>query len=126
MPRRALTVCNVPGCPEFTDSGRCEDHRREAEQRRGTARERGYGTAHTRRFRAAVIARDPQCVCTTPGHGHNGPCHQPSKHADHHPLSRRELAAQGLNPDDPQHGRGLCHGCHSRETAQHQPGGWHA
>ncbi|RPE27300.1 holin [Kitasatospora cineracea] len=117
MPRRALTVCNIPGCPEFTDKGRCEDHRREAEQRRGTARQRGYGTTHTRRFRAAVLARDPQCTL----------CGQaPSVHADHHPLSRRELAAQGLDPDDPAHGRGLCHSCHSRETAQHQPGGWHA
>jgi 5-methylcytosine-specific restriction protein A len=48
----------------------------------------------------------------------------PSQHADHHPLSRRELVERGLNPDDPKHGRGLCHAHHSSETSQHQPGGW--
>jgi 5-methylcytosine-specific restriction protein A len=47
-------------------------------------------------------------------------------HADHWPLSRRQLAAQGMNPNDPKHGRGLCTPCHSRETARDQPGGWNA
>jgi 5-methylcytosine-specific restriction protein A len=47
-------------------------------------------------------------------------------HADHWPLSRRELTEQGLDPDDPRHGRGLCARCHSSETARHQPGGWNA
>lgn len=116
MPRkRALTVCSIPGCPELTDTGRCTTHRAEAEARRGTARQRGYGHRHEKRFRAGVLRRDPICVL----------CRQrPSKHADHHPLSRRELVEQGLDPDDPAHGRGLCHSCHSTETAQHQPGGW--
>jgi 5-methylcytosine-specific restriction protein A len=45
-------------------------------------------------------------------------------HADHWPLSRRELVEQGLDPDDPKHGRGLCTSCHSRSTAREQPGGW--
>ena len=113
--RRAYAVCSVPGCPEFTDSGRCEDHRREADQRRGTARQRGYGTRHETQFRAVVLARDPVCVL----------CKQaPSRHADHHPDSRRELAAAGRDADDPRYGRGLCGPCHSSETAQHQPGGW--
>lgn len=114
--RRALTICSVPDCPEYTDGGRCQDHRREAELRRGTARQRGYGRGHLR-FRAAVLARDPVCVL----------CQQrPSQHADHHPLSRRELVEQGLDPNDPQRGRGLCQPCHSSETAVHQPGGWNA
>ena len=116
MPRRTgWRVCSTPGCPEFTDQGgRCADHRAEAEQRRGTARQRGYGKGHETRFRPAVLARHPVCVlCGT----------KPSVHADHHPLSRRELVARGLDPDDPKHGRGLCQQCHSRETAQHQPGG---
>jgi 5-methylcytosine-specific restriction protein A len=46
--------------------------------------------------------------------------------ADHWPLSRRELAERGMDPDDPAHGRGLCHGCHSKETAINQPGGFNA
>lgn len=116
-PRTRITVCTVPGCPEYTNrGGRCDGCRAEAEQRRGNARQRGYGRQHERRFRPAVLARDPICVlCGT----------APSVHADHHPLSRRELVQHGLDPDDPKHGRGLCSSCHSSETAKHQPGGWH-
>ncbi|MEV4437499.1 holin [Streptomyces sp. NPDC049577] len=114
MPR-GYTICTVPGCPEYTQRGRCDEHRREAEQRRGTARQRGYGSRHEIRFRRRVLARDPVCVlCGT----------APSVHADHHPFDRRELVARGLVPDDPQYGRGLCGPCHSRETARDQPGGW--
>lgn len=116
MPR-AMAVCSMPGCPEFTQGGRCDEHKREAERQRGSSTRRGYGASHRRRFRAAVLARDPVCVL----------CRQaPSRHADHHPLSRRELETAGAEPDDPRHGRGLCGPCHSRETAQAQPGGWHA
>jgi 5-methylcytosine-specific restriction protein A len=114
--RRALTVCSVPGCPTLTDTGRCPEHRAEAERARGTARQRGYGRQHEQRFRPAVLARDPVCVLCQKA---------PAAHADHYPLSRRELVAAGLDPDDPRHGRGLCGPCHSRHTAQEQPGGWH-
>ncbi|AUS34616.1 hypothetical protein C1M55_28210 [Rhodococcus qingshengii] len=38
--------------------------------------------------------------------------------ADHHPLSRRELIVQGLDPNDPHHGRGLCKRCHDSHTAK--------
>jgi 5-methylcytosine-specific restriction protein A len=115
--RRAGTVCSVPGCPQLTDAGRCAQHRAEAEQRRGTARQRGYGGAHETRFRPGVLAKHPTCVLCRAA---------PSVHADHWPLSRRELLDRGLDPDDPAHGRGLCGPCHSRETARHQPGGWNA
>jgi 5-methylcytosine-specific restriction protein A len=124
--RTGWRVCSTPGCPEFTQGGRCEDHRREAEAKRGTAKQRGYGGQHLTRFRPAVLAKDPTCVCTEEGHGHPGPCGQPSKHADHWPLSRRELVEQGADPNDPKHGRGLCHSCHSKETATLQPGGFSA
>lgn len=126
--RRALTICSVPGCPEYTDQGgRCDQHRQEAEQRRGTARQRGYGSGHASRFRPAVLARDPACVC--PGcpscqPAEARPCAARSAHADHWPMSRRELVAARLDPDDPQHGRGLCQPCHSHHTATEQPGGW--
>ena len=117
-------VCSVPRCPEFTQHAKCAEHRREAEQQRGSARQRGYGREHTTRFRPGVLAKDPTCACTTEDHGHGRPCGQPSRHADHHPRSRRELEAAGLDPNDPQYGRGLCGPCHSSETAHHQPGGW--
>ncbi|MFJ9628081.1 holin [Streptomyces sp. NPDC101175] len=119
-------VCSVPRCPEFTQQSKCDNHRREAEQQRGSARQRGYGREHETRFRQPVLQRDPCCVCTAMDHGHTGPCRQPSVHADHWPYSRRELVAAGMDPDDPQYGRGLCGPCHSSETAQHQPGGWNA
>jgi len=115
--RRAPSVCSTPGCPELTTGGRCTTCTAAAEQRRGTSAERGYGTAHRTQFRAAVLRRDPECVL----------CHaRPSRHADHYPRSRRELADAGLDPTNPAYGRGLCGPCHSQETAQHQPGGWNA
>lgn len=125
MPRRAgWRVCSTPGCPQYSQGGRCADCRAKAEAKRGSARRRGYGRGHEQQFRPGVLARDPVCVCTEVGHGHVDPCGRPSVHADHWPTSRRELVAAGLNPDDPKHGRGLCGPCHSSETAQHQPGGW--
>lgn len=111
----AKKVCNVHGCPTLTDGApRCDTHTRAADRARGTAAQRGYNAAH-RRFRDAVLARDPWCrLCRT----------APSTVADHYPLDRRELQARGLDPNDPTHGRGLCHRCHSSETARLQPGGW--
>lgn len=116
MPR-ALKVCSVAGCPELCESGRCDVHRRAADQARGTATERGYGVAH-RAFRRAVLRRDPICVILG--------CFQFATVADHYPLSLRELRERGLNPYEPSRGRSLCAECHGRETAKHQPGGWNA
>lgn len=112
----AKRVCNVHGCATLTDgAGRCDDHARAAERTRGTAAQRGYDHQHRTRFREGVLARHPWCtVCHT----------EPSTVADHWPLSRRQLVDQGHDPNDPAHGRGLCHDCHSSETAKHQPGGW--
>jgi 5-methylcytosine-specific restriction enzyme A len=115
--RRAAKVCSRPGCPNLTQAGRCGDCRAQAERDRGSPTDRGYGHDHRTRFRLAVLARDPVCVL----------CHQqPSRHADHHPIDRRNLVAQGLDPNDPGRGRGLCGNCHSRATAANQPGGWNA
>ncbi|MER6531170.1 holin [Streptomyces sp. NPDC001508] len=118
-------VCSTPGCPEYTQQGKCDAHRRAAEQRRGSARQRGYDRQHETRFRRPVLQRDPNCVCTDEAHGHSNPCGQPSRHADHYPQDRRALVAAGLDPNDPKHGRGLCTSCHSKSTAAEQPGGWH-
>lgn len=125
--RGGWRICSTPTCPEFTEGGgKCDDCRRKAEHKRGTARQRGYGKQHEQRFRPAVLTRDPHCVCTEQAHGHGPRCGQPSQHADHWPLSRRELVDAGLDPDDPKHGRGLCQRCHAQETAVAQPGGWNA
>jgi 5-methylcytosine-specific restriction enzyme A len=115
---RAKKVCSTPRCPNLVESGRCDDCKGKAEQRRGTAAQRGYTSAGHRRFRRAVLRRDPLCVL----------CSAPSTVADHWPRSRRELVEQGLNPNDPAAGRGLCASCHGRETAANpdQRGGWAA
>lgn len=113
-----MRVCSVHGCPTLYPSGegsRCPTHRAEADRRRGTSTERGYNSAGHRSFRDTVLERDPICVLCNAAQ---------STVADHHPLSRRELIDAGLNPNDPQYGRGLCKRDHDRETATHQPGGW--
>jgi len=109
-----MKVCNVPGCPTLTDQPRCPEHRKAARRARGS---RGYNTKGHQTFRTTVITRDPICVlCNL----------RPSTVADHYPVSRRDLIELGLNPNDPQHGRGLCWSCHSRATAltPGQEGGW--
>lgn len=114
MPSKPKPPCSQPGC-EHTKP--CPDHTRQQDKQRGSAAQRGYGQQHRDRFRRGVLDRDPICVLCKA---------KPATVADHHPTSRRQLAAQGLNPNDPQHGRGLCDSCHGQETAKHQPGGWNA
>lgn len=123
MPR-ALRVCNRTGCLNLTNTGRCSDCKAAAERRRGTSRQRGYDRQHETRFRPGVLQRDPLCVCTDARHGHGPLCLIQSRHADHHPRDRDELVRLGLDANDPQYGRGLCHSCHSKVTAERQPGGW--
>lgn len=121
MPRRALTACTVPGCGELVTAGRCDGCKTVAERDRGSSASRGYGKKHRAKFRRAVLERDICCVL----------CRERDEWvlatvADHWPLSRRELTKRGMDADDPDHGRGLCHGCHSKATAENQPGGFHA
>lgn len=124
MPQ-ALRVCPIPGCPTLVAGGRCAKHAQASDRERGTRQQRGYGREHTTRFRVGVLRRDPICVCTTPGHGHGtGQCYAQATVADHHPLTKRELRAQGMDEHHPTHGRGLCKSCHDKHTAQTSPGGW--
>lgn len=121
MPRRALTTCSTPSCPELVESGRCADCSTTAERQRGSSSARGYGKRHRDRFRRGVLDRDICCVI----------CIKAKRWvlatvADHWPLSRRELEQRGMDPNDPDHGRGLCEPCHAKETAVNQPGGWNA
>ena len=112
---RALRVCPTPGCPQLTKGGRCPKCARTADQKRGTAAQRGYTARAHQAFRHTVLDRDPICVI----------CHLVAATvADHWPTSKRDLDDAGLNSNDPTRGRGLCASCHSRETATNQPGGW--
>lgn len=115
-----MRVCSTPGCPTIypaTEGSRCPTHKAQADKARGTPRERGYTSTGHQEFRRVVIQRD--LICQLCGM-------EPATVADHYPRSRKELIELGLDPNDPQYGRGLGHKCHSRETAQHQPGGWNA
>lgn len=124
MPTRAPRRCTTPGCPRTPVQGTAKCQECTRPRARPSPSSQGYGREHERRFRDAVLRRDPSCVCDEEEHGHDGECGRPSVHADHHPLSKRELVARGLDDHDPRRGRGLCHSCHSKATAKHQPGGW--
>ncbi|MFJ3705043.1 MULTISPECIES: holin [unclassified Streptomyces] len=115
MPTRAPKRCTTGGCSGTPTPGSGKCPRCARPRPRPSAAAQGYGREHERRFRAGVLARDTVCVL----------CMQtPAVHADHWPLSKRELVERGLDDNDPRRGRGLCASCHSKETAEHQPGGW--
>ena len=112
---RAMKVCPTAGCATLTTGGRCADCQTKADRLRGTAGERGYTSKGHQRFRRAVLRRDPVCVlCQL----------QASTVADHYPISRRDLVAAGLDPNDPARGRGLCATCHGQETVRNEHAGW--
>lgn len=115
MPTRAPRRCTTPGCARTPLPGTAKCHPCTRPRARPSAAAQGYNAEHRNRFRAGVLARDPVCVLCRSA---------PSEHADHWPLSKRELIERGLDDNDPRRGRGLCPPCHSRETAKHQPGGW--
>jgi 5-methylcytosine-specific restriction protein A len=137
MPKRPPTPCSFRGQPAcatlvFGGGGKCDEHKTAA--RRASAkfrRERGeqpvYGASHRGRFRRGVLRKHPHCQCDLLDHNWHpgGPCPHGSTDADHWPIDKRALLALGMDSDDPAHGRGLCHRCHSSSTARLQPGGWH-
>jgi 5-methylcytosine-specific restriction protein A len=89
-------------------AGKCAKHYSQADRRRGSAHERGYGTEHQDRFRVGVLrAADWACVA----------CGGDATVADHYPRTRKQLLADGDDPNDPQFGRALCKRCHDRHTA---------
>ena len=119
MPNRPPKRCVRCGQPTTGRCRRClAQTRKRSDIQRGDATQRGYGTDHRNRFRAGVLTVNPWCVL----------CGKQATVADHYPQSRRELVAAGLDPNDPQYGRGLCQPCHSKATAEYpaQRGGWNA
>lgn len=122
MPTRSRRRCTHCGHPTTTSPcPTCEQRRKTAvNRRRPNPTSLGYDQQH-RAFRDAVLTRDKWCTCPgCPSCYHKAPgspCIRSSKHADHWPETRRQLEARGANPNDPRHGRGLCHPCHSHWTA---------
>ena len=94
----------------------CSTDHQARDRERGSAASRGYD-AKWRKRRAQYLKYHPVCVL----------CDQAAEVADHWPLSRRELLAQGAeHPDSDEHLRPLCKRHHDQETAKNQPGGWNA
>jgi 5-methylcytosine-specific restriction protein A len=113
-----MRVCSVAGCPVIYagTATRCPEHETAAKQKHW-AKTTAYKSPGHRAFRTAVLTRDPICVI----------CHlRPTTVADHYPMERTDLIEAGLNPNDPQYGRGLCKPCHDQHTARSHPAGWAA
>ena len=115
----ARSVCSTPGCPELVyPAGRCADCKaRASSQRRGPQRS-GYDAAW-RRTRLAYLRAHPLCECeactAVPA-----PLRERASEVDH---------IDGLGPLGPRghdwsNLRAMTKACHSRATAQAQPGGW--
>lgn len=110
------SVCSVAGCPTLTTGGRCDEHKRKAEQQRGSAAERGYSGKAWRFARRTVLRQNPICTLCK---------REFATVADHWPVSRKDLLAQRVSdPDAPHRLRALCASCHGKETAREQPGGF--
>lgn len=110
-----MRVCSKPGCPNLHNGrGMCPTCRARADKIR---RPHGnpYNTRGHQTFREAVLTRDPICTLCRKAQ---------STVADHYPLDRVDLIEQGLDPNDPKHGRGLCKHCHDTHTAHTKPAGW--
>lgn len=119
-PRKARQVCSRPGCPNLTDAGRCEECRRQADQQRGTAAQRGYDSTW-QRTRAAYLRSHPRCECDdcqALPYGQR-PTAVDVDHID-------GLGPKGPRGHDPTNLRAMAHAHHSRRTARDQPGGWNA
>ncbi len=62
MPTRAPKPCVHPGCRRYAaDRGRCAEHAREQDARRGSAASRGYDSKW-RRAREQYLRENPLCV----------------------------------------------------------------
>lgn len=112
MPTKPLRPCGHPGCPELVRNGYCDQHRREKEQRRGSAASRGYGS-RWQKYRLRYLKEHPLCVrCQAEG---------------------RVVAATVVDHVIPHRGdqvlfwsknnwQALCKTCHDRKTATEDGG----
>ena len=61
MPRAAQRPCTYPGCGVLTDDGRCDKHRHQQYQPRGSSAKRGYNYRWQKASKA-YLALHPLCV----------------------------------------------------------------
>ncbi len=62
MPTGAPHPCTQPGCPALVRGrGRCDEHERQADARRGSSASRGYGSKW-QAYRKGFLEANPLCV----------------------------------------------------------------
>lgn len=116
MPTRPQRPCTEPGCRTLVDKGRCPEHERTNDRRRGTAQERGY-TYRWSLYATAFRRRYPLCG---------------DKEPDAYPSDASQCAREGIvtlatvthhirahkGDDalfrDPRNHESLCESCHNR------------
>ncbi|RIY26352.1 hypothetical protein CJI51_02925, partial [Bifidobacteriaceae bacterium WP021] len=89
---------------------------------RHTTDPKPYVSAGHRKARAKLLALHPYCQCEG-CKAHKGLCTQKATVADHYPLERFELLAEGKNPNALCFMRALCKRCHDIKTASTRPAG---
>jgi 5-methylcytosine-specific restriction protein A len=109
MPMSPATPCSRCGAA-VVRSGLCKKHLGQSDRQRGSASARGYDQKHRDHFRTPVLEAAGY-VCQW----HAG-CDAEATVADHYPRPRKQLVADGDDPNDPQYGRALCGPHHSRHT----------
>lgn len=113
MPFRSPRPCTQPGCTELVTSGsHCSIHAKKADEQRGSAAERGYGSAW-RKIRNAFLQKHPWCADP---YGYHQGMHVMAAHVDH----KLPLKAGGTN--DESNLQQLCQHCHSVKTAKEDGG----
>nr|DAT23874.1 MAG TPA: HNH endonuclease bacteriophage, HNH Endonuclease, DNA.52A [Caudoviricetes sp.] len=120
-PLTMLKPCPTPGCPALIPptTRACPECLKRV---RHTTDTKPYTSVGHRKARAKLLALHPYCQCEG-CKAHKGLCTQKATVADHFPLERFELIAEGKDPNDTRFMRALCKQCHDIKTAATRPAG---
>lgn len=116
MPWQPLRRCTEPGCNERVKSGKCDEHKRNAQRqsdsRRGTRTERGYSNRWGE-YRLLFLKTNPLCT-----HCHSAGVYKQATIVDH--IIPIEGEGDVLFWPASNH-QPLCVACHGRKTAITDP-----
>lgn len=115
MPMAARKPCTWFGCSALTDGGRCDLHRKQAEQQRGSARQRGYDSKWEK-AREGFLHKHPVCRHCQEG---TPSIFTPATVVDHIVPHRGDKDLFWLRSN----WQPLCKPCHDRKTATEDGGG---